>query len=116
LCSKFASVNLADKDGDTCLHEALRHHTLSQLKQLQDVGDAGKVIDGQNIVPPFSLSSKTLNIFTSASGYDKRPSVHIACTLVLAGADLSVRNKKNQTPFDLCPDPHLCRTLTQKNL
>ncbi|CAF4858047.1 unnamed protein product, partial [Rotaria sp. Silwood1] len=37
------NVNLADKDGDTCLHEALRHHTLSQLKQLQDVGDSGRV-------------------------------------------------------------------------
>lgn len=24
-----------DKDGDTALHEALRHHTLSQLKHLQ---------------------------------------------------------------------------------
>ena len=43
LCSKNGNVNLADKDGDTCLHEALRHHTLSQLKQLQDVGDSGKV-------------------------------------------------------------------------
>ena len=43
LCSKNANVNLPDKDGDTCLHEALRHHTLSQLKQLQDVGESGKV-------------------------------------------------------------------------
>ncbi|CAF3842664.1 unnamed protein product, partial [Rotaria sordida] len=39
LCSKDANVNLVDKDGDTYLYEALRHHTLLQLKQLQDVGD-----------------------------------------------------------------------------
>lgn len=32
-------MNLADKDGDTPLHEALRHHTLSQLRQLQDLQD-----------------------------------------------------------------------------
>ncbi|UJR26643.1 hypothetical protein I4U23_007960 [Adineta vaga] len=100
LCSKNANINLVDKDGDTCLHEALRHHTLSQLKQLQDVGDSGK----------------TMNIFTDTNGYDKRPSVAIACILVSSGADLSIRNKKNQTPFDLCPDPHLCRLLTQKNI
>ncbi|CAF0984861.1 unnamed protein product [Adineta steineri] len=100
LCSKNANINLADKDGDTCLHEALRHHTLSQLKQLQDVGDSGK----------------TMNIFTNINGYDKRPSVVIACTLVSYGADLCIKNLKNQTPFDLCPDPHLCRILTQKNI
>ncbi|CAF1201450.1 unnamed protein product, partial [Rotaria sordida] len=98
LCSKDANVNLVDKDGDTCLHEALRHHTLSQLKQLQDVGDSGRL----------------MNIFTNSNGYEKRPSVAIACTLVMHGADLSARNKKNQKPFDLCPDPHLCRMLTQK--
>ena len=57
-----------------------------------------------------------MNIFSNAHGYDKRPSVIIACNLVIHGADLSAKNKKNQTPFDLCPDPHLCRMLTQKNL
>ncbi len=57
-----------------------------------------------------------MNIFTNTSGYDQRPSVAIACTLAMYGADLSARNKKNQTPFDLCPDPHLCRILTQKNM
>ena len=28
-----ANLNITDKDGDTPLHEALRHHTLSQLRQ-----------------------------------------------------------------------------------
>lgn len=36
-------MNIPDKDGDTPLHEALRHHTLSQLRQLQDMQDVGKV-------------------------------------------------------------------------
>lgn len=40
-------MNLADKDGDTPLHEALRHHTLSQLRQLQDMQDVGKVRDAE---------------------------------------------------------------------
>lgn len=57
-----------------------------------------------------------MNIFANSSGYDSRPSVAIACALVMYGADLEVKNKKNQIPFDLCPDPHLCRMLTQKNL
>jgi E3 ubiquitin-protein ligase mind-bomb len=33
------NLNLQDKDGDTPLHCILRHHTLSQLKQLQDMQD-----------------------------------------------------------------------------
>lgn len=36
-------MNLIDKDGDTCLHEALRHHTLAQLKQLQEEAQNRKV-------------------------------------------------------------------------
>lgn len=43
LVREGANLNMADKDGDTPLHEALRHHTLSQLRQLQDMQDVGKV-------------------------------------------------------------------------
>lgn len=43
LVREGCSINIPDKDGDTALHEALRHYTLSQLKQLQDVQDIGKV-------------------------------------------------------------------------
>jgi len=57
-----------------------------------------------------------MNIFTNTNGYDKRVSAVIACTLVMYGADLTARNKKNQIPFDLCSDPHLCRVLRQKNV
>lgn len=38
-----AVLNVPDKDGDTPLHEALRHHTLSQIRQLQDVQGVSKV-------------------------------------------------------------------------
>lgn len=40
-----ANLNITDKDGDTPMHEALRHHTLSQIKQLQGVKDIGKVFE-----------------------------------------------------------------------
>lgn len=41
-----AKLDIQDKDGDTPLHEALRHHTLCQLRQLQDMQDVGKVDSG----------------------------------------------------------------------
>ena len=43
LVRESCNLNIPDKDGDTPLHEALRHHTLSQLRQLQDMQDVGKV-------------------------------------------------------------------------
>ena len=39
--SEGASVNIADKNGDHPLYEALRHHTVSQIKQLQDSNRPG---------------------------------------------------------------------------
>ena len=43
LVREGSNLNIPDKDGDTPLHEALRHHTLSQLRQLQDIEEVGKV-------------------------------------------------------------------------
>lgn len=90
-----ANLNIPDKDGDTPLHEALRHHTLSQLKQLQDVEGFGKLLMG----------------LRNAS--DKKASASIACFLAANGADLTIKNRKLQTPLDLCPDPNLCKTLVK---
>lgn len=90
-----ANLNIPDKDGDTPLHEALRHHTLSQLRQLQDVEGFGKLLMG--------LRTHT----------DRKASAGIACFLAANGADLTVKNRKAQTPLDLCPDPILCKTLVQ---
>ncbi|XP_065331956.1 E3 ubiquitin-protein ligase MIB1 [Cloeon dipterum] len=96
LVREGANLNIPDKDGDTPLHEALRHHTLSQLRQLQDVQDVGKLLMG-----------------LGSQGADKKSSASIACFLAANGADLTIKNKKGQTPLDLCPDPNLCRALAR---
>ena len=43
----------------------------------------------------------------------KKSSASIAVYLASNGADLHKRNKKNQTPLDLCPDPSLLKLLTK---
>ncbi|RMC15518.1 hypothetical protein DUI87_07712 [Hirundo rustica rustica] len=91
-----AKLDIQDKDGDTPLHEALRHHTLSQLRQLQDMQDVGKLIMG-----------------LSTQGAEKKSAASIACFLAANGADLGIRNKKGQSPLDLCPDPSLCKALAK---
>uniref|UniRef100_T1JJB8 RING-type domain-containing protein n=1 Tax=Strigamia maritima TaxID=126957 RepID=T1JJB8_STRMM len=96
LVREGCNLNIPDKDGDTPLHEALRHHTLSQLRQLQDMQDVGKLLMG-----------------LGTQGADKKSSASIACFLAGNGADLNIKNKKSQTPLDLCPDPNLCKTLAK---
>ncbi|KAB7504897.1 E3 ubiquitin-protein ligase MIB1, partial [Armadillidium nasatum] len=102
LVREGANLNLADKDGDTPLHEALRHHTLSQLRQLQDMQDVGKY-----------YSQIQLLMGLGSQGVDKKSPASIACLLAAHGADLNIKNKKGQTPLDLCPDPNLCKTLNK---
>lgn len=46
-------------------------------------------------------------------GADKKSSASIALFLAANGADLNVKNRKGQTPLDLCPDPHLCKALAK---
>ncbi len=47
------------------------------------------------------------------SSSDKKSSASIAVYLASNGADLLVKNRKGQTPLDLCPDPHLMKLLTK---
>ncbi|KAI1284962.1 E3 ubiquitin-protein ligase MIB1 [Halotydeus destructor] len=94
LVRENANLNIGDKDMDSPLHEALRHHTLSQLRQLQDIQNVGKLLMG-----------------LGSEGAEKKSSASIACFLVSNGADLYMKNKKGQTPLDLCPDPRLAKAL-----
>ena len=47
------------------------------------------------------------------SGADKKSSASIALFLAANGADLYFKNKKGQSPLDLCPDPNLCKALAK---
>lgn len=47
------------------------------------------------------------------SNSDKKSSASIAIFLASNGAQLNIKNNKEQTPLDLCPDPHLLKLLTK---
>ncbi|KAG8034400.1 hypothetical protein G9C98_007476 [Cotesia typhae] len=92
-----ADLDLQNVNLQTALHLAVeRQHTqIVRLRQLQDVKDVGRLLMG-----------------LGSQGQDKKSSSFIACFLAAHGADLELKNKKGQTPLDLCPDPNLCKTLT----
>lgn len=72
------NLNIPDKDGDTPLHEALRHHTLSQLRQLQDMQDVGKVQTTANHRLPQWLKPSTHTPYSEKKkNNEENVSVHI---------------------------------------
>ncbi|XP_037498060.1 E3 ubiquitin-protein ligase MIB1 isoform X1 [Rhipicephalus sanguineus] len=116
LVREGCNLNIPDKDGDTPLHEALRHHTLSQLRHLQDMQDVTKAGGGRLSTAAGSSSTAgnlELLMGLGSQGADKKSSASIACFLVSNGAELYIKNKKGQAPLDLCPDPNLCNALVK---
>ncbi|XP_070396525.1 E3 ubiquitin-protein ligase MIB1 isoform X1 [Dermacentor albipictus] len=116
LVREGCNLNIPDKDGDTPLHEALRHHTLSQLRHLQDMQDVTKAGGGRLSTAAGSTSTAgnlELLMGLGSQGADKKSSASIACFLVSNGAELYIKNKKGQAPLDLCPDPNLCNALVK---
>jgi len=95
LVEEGASLDLKDEDGDTPMHEAIRHHTLFQLKQLQD---------------STNIAMALLGLGNAIS--DPKTSFSIACFLASHGTDLTVRNNENQTPLDLCLDQSLSEAIS----
>ncbi|XP_050439375.1 E3 ubiquitin-protein ligase mib1 [Adelges cooleyi] len=128
-----ADPNVPDKDGDTALHEALRHHTLQQIRQLHMTAGGqttaagpsccsteNKLFSGGSMLMKMGTDKKLPTATSSGSGSasalgnSSSSSVSSSITCFLAGtgrADLYQRNKKGQTPLDLCPDPALRRAL-----
>lgn len=95
-------MDAADADGDTALHECLRSDALAQLKRLQESGDLGGFLAG---------TSSSIQLLES--GPSRNAAAAIAGTLVAHGADVNLRNLKQQTPLDLCADRALRSNLVR---
>ena len=89
-------MNITDKDGDTPLHESLRHHTLSQLRQLQDMQVLSLYQSCGDINWCCAQDVGKLLMGLGSQGADKKSSASIACFLAANGADLGIKNKKGQ--------------------
>jgi len=98
LIKEGASLEMADKDGDTPLHEAVRYHCFLQLKQLHGLANLEKLL---------------LDIIADDP---TKKSTSIACFLVEQGADLTSKNNMNRTPLDLCIDPKLSEALAKSRM
>lgn len=100
------NLNIPDKDGDTPLHEALRHHTLSQLRQLQDMQDVGKVQTTAQ-PPPTTVAQaiNTYSLFWKKKNNEENVSVHI---IVVQATNTNIsfckkkRKKKNDYEVKMC--------------
>lgn len=68
---------------------------------------------GSDVAPICLLCPPQLIMGLGTQGAEKKSAASIACFLAANGADLTIRNKKGQSPLDLCPDPSLCKALAK---
>ena len=133
LIENKCNINAEDKDGETPLHVILRHHTLLYLREVQEIQNVSSLhlhlIGGEintsqknkfSILIKFCIyfkksdlnSSTTTKTSTSTSQtINKKSSANIALLLVQNGADINIKNKKQQTALDLCTDLSLNKQL-----
>ncbi|RNA27483.1 E3 ubiquitin- ligase MIB1 [Brachionus plicatilis] len=102
-------LNAKDKDGDTPLHSLLKNYTISLLKNFKDLrqkNDGSSFEKGPNRAENVSEPGEKMN---------KAEFHKIALMLIENGASISIKNKKNQTPLDLCNDPEFGKILAIHN-
>ena len=80
-------ANAENKDGDTALHCLLRNHKIAELRQMMSQEEART---GERLIV-----------------------LDIGKALIQHGANLFLKNKKSQSPLDLCTDPVLNKVLNQ---
>jgi E3 ubiquitin-protein ligase mind-bomb len=80
-----------NKEGDNALHGLIRSYNLSHIKQC--AGEKASSRDASN------------------NSQGKLSAINMACILIQNGCDLYARNKKQQTPMDICTDSSLTKLL-----
>lgn len=94
-----ANLNEQNKEGDTPLHCLLRNYNMIQLKQMfmQQHQDTCNNSSNEQVTK-----------------IDRTTILNLAVMLITNGASLNIKNKKHQTPIDLCSDSNLTKVLIQK--
>lgn len=108
---KTLDVNVQDKDGDTPLHCLLFNYTIYSLKQTKNT----KLRQCQSNL----MTNCAVSVVASPVAYeslDKKNYINIAHLLLDHGASLFIRNRKNQTPLELCNDECIIKHLLSYKL
>ncbi|MEQ2202367.1 hypothetical protein XENOCAPTIV_025150, partial [Xenoophorus captivus] len=107
-----ASLDIQNVNQQTALHLAVeRQHT--QIVRV-GVSISFSLRQGRgHAASRGAASPHALIMGLGTQGAEKKSAASIACFLAANGADLTIRNKKGQSPLDLCPDPSLCKALAK---
>lgn len=97
LLDNKSNINTQDKDGDTPMHCILRNYSIYQMKQSSESANTTSSFNASTT----SISDKINTIST------------IAYLFIDYGANLSIRNKKYQTPLELCSDINFAKCLSK---
>ncbi|XP_071109275.1 E3 ubiquitin-protein ligase MIB2-like isoform X1 [Haliotis cracherodii] len=93
LVSQGGNVNVADEDGDTCLHLALMRQTVATEKESSPTLDAPTIYQ--------------IRTQLGMTDEEEQTGAAIACYLAQQGANLIQQNHQHKTPLDIISDPRV---------
>ena len=102
-------LNAKDKDGDTPLHILLRNFTIYQLKNLK----AMEHQNGSNCLSKEKSPNRAVNESQLDDKFNNVLFEKLAILLIENGANLYLKNNKNQTPLELCNDSDLKKKISK---
>jgi len=99
LLDNKSNINMQDKDGDTPMHCILRNYSIYLMKKSRESSETS--------------NCSNVSITSTSTNEKLKQIITIAYLFIDNGANLNIKNKKQQIPLELCSDINFAKCLSK---